>query len=206
MRGRRIETLSKGYKQRTGLAGAIIHDPPILILDEPTTGLDPNQIIEIRALIKELGKRKTVILSTHILQEVEAVCDQVLILNEGKIAAQGTPEEIALSMKGGVSWHLRLMPADGSGGKAEIETAISRFAAEKGGENQTVEAAPAGAKDVFEVSLLAHNRETGVNGEDSFAEALFDWAVAHNYKILSMSRQRLTLEDIFVQLTHEGTP
>jgi ABC-2 type transport system ATP-binding protein len=99
-RFRRIETLSKGFKQRTGLAQAILHDPPILILDEPTTGLDPNQIIEIRALIRELGKRKTVILSTHILQELEAVATQVLIINRGKIAAQGRPEEIAGAMKG----------------------------------------------------------------------------------------------------------
>jgi len=94
-----------------GLAQAILHDPPILILDEPTTGLDPNQIIEIRSLIKEQGKRKTVILSTHILQEVEAVCSQVLIINEGRIAAQGTPEEIAGTMKGGDTWELTLKGA-----------------------------------------------------------------------------------------------
>ncbi|MDR0291172.1 MAG: ATP-binding cassette domain-containing protein, partial [Treponema sp.] len=94
-RGRKIETLSKGYRQRTGLAQAILHDPAILILDEPTNGLDPNQIIEIRSLIKELGRRKTVILSSHILQEIEAICSQIMIINEGKIAAQGTPEEIA---------------------------------------------------------------------------------------------------------------
>jgi ABC-2 type transport system ATP-binding protein len=149
MRGRQIETLSKGYRQRTGLAGAIIHDPPILILDEPTTGLDPNQIIEIRALIKELGKRKTVILSTHILQEVEAVYSQVLILNEGQIAAQGTPEEIAVSMKGGVSWHLRLTPAagrtGGSGGEMTIPAALDRFAAENGVESRTVDSGGPGS-------------------------------------------------------------
>ncbi|MDR1094754.1 MAG: ATP-binding cassette domain-containing protein [Spirochaetaceae bacterium] len=205
MRGRRIETLSKGYKQRTGLAGAIVHDPPILILDEPTTGLDPNQIIEIRNLIKELGKRKTVILSTHILQEVEAVCNQVLILNEGRIAAQGTPEEIAVSMKGGVSWRLRLKAGDGAGGKPAVESALAAFAAEHQGENQTVEEKGGG---IFEAALLARNtgaRYTGEGaaGEDLFAEELFDWAVARDYKILSMSRQRLTLEDIFVQLTHD---
>ena len=93
-----INSLSKGYRQRLGLAQVIIHDPPVLILDEPTSGLDPNQIIEIRSLIRELGKRKTVILSTHILGEVEALCNRVLILNKGLVAAQGTPEEIALSM------------------------------------------------------------------------------------------------------------
>jgi ABC-2 type transport system ATP-binding protein len=200
MRRRRIETLSKGYKQRTGLAGAIVHDPPILILDEPTTGLDPNQIIEIRNLIKELGKRKTVILSTHILQEVEAVCNQVLILNEGKIAAQGTPEEIAVSMKGGVSWRLRLKTGDGSSGKAAVESALASFAAEHQGENQTVDEKGGG---IFEAALLARNTGERAAGEDLFAEELFDWAVARDYKILSMSRQRLTLEDIFVQLTHD---
>jgi ABC-2 type transport system ATP-binding protein len=203
MRGRRIETLSKGYKQRTGLAGAIVHDPPILILDEPTTGLDPNQIIEIRNLIKELGKRKTVILSTHILQEVEAVCNQVLILNEGRIAAQGTPEEIAISMKGGVSWRLRLKAAespDGTAASQTVETALAAFAAENPVENQAVEMKSGG---IFEVSLLARNTGNGTGGEDTFAEALFDWAVARHCKILSMSRQRVTLEDIFVRLTHE---
>ena len=91
---RSIGKLSKGYRQRTGLAQAIIHSPDILILDEPTTGLDPNQIIEIRKLICDIGREKTVILSTHILQEVEAVCNRVLILNHGKIVAQGTPDTI----------------------------------------------------------------------------------------------------------------
>lgn len=103
-----IETLSKGFRQRLGLAQAIIHDPAILILDEPTTGLDPNQILEIRALIRELGKSKTVILSTHILQEVEAVCSQVIIIHQGRIAAQGTSAEIGRTLKGQDSWHLEL--------------------------------------------------------------------------------------------------
>ena len=84
--------LSKGYKQRVGLAQAIIHDPQVLILDEPTSGLDPNQLIDIRLLIKELGANKTVILSTHIMQEVEAVCDDVIIINKGKIAANASIE------------------------------------------------------------------------------------------------------------------
>ena len=94
-RNQRIDSLSKGYRQRLGLAQAIVHDPPVLVLDEPTSGLDPNQIIEIRSLIREFGKNKTVILSTHILQEVEAVCSRLIILNEGCIIAQGTFEEIA---------------------------------------------------------------------------------------------------------------
>jgi ABC-2 type transport system ATP-binding protein len=91
---KKIGELSKGYRQRVGLAQAMIHDPAILILDEPTTGLDPNQIVEIRKLIRELGKEKTVILSTHILPEVEATCDRILIINKGKIVADGTAENL----------------------------------------------------------------------------------------------------------------
>lgn len=91
---KKIGELSKGYRQRVGLAQAMIHDPKILILDEPTTGLDPNQIVEIRKLIRELGKEKTVILSTHILPEVEATCDRILIINKGKIVANGTAENL----------------------------------------------------------------------------------------------------------------
>jgi ABC-2 type transport system ATP-binding protein len=91
---KKIGELSKGFRQRVGLAQAMIHDPEILILDEPTTGLDPNQIVEIRKLIRELGKEKTVILSTHILPEVEATCDRILIINKGKIVADGTPETL----------------------------------------------------------------------------------------------------------------
>jgi ABC-2 type transport system ATP-binding protein len=87
---KKIGQLSKGYKQRVGLAQAIIHDPKVLILDEPTSGLDPNQLIEIRKLIKDLGKTKTVILSTHIMQEVEAICDEVIIINKGKIVANNS--------------------------------------------------------------------------------------------------------------------
>ncbi|HXD79915.1 MAG TPA: ATP-binding cassette domain-containing protein [Puia sp.] len=91
---KKIGQLSKGYRQRVGLAQAIIHDPEILILDEPTTGLDPNQIIEIRKLIRDLGREKTVILSTHILPEVEATCDRILIINKGRIVADGTAESL----------------------------------------------------------------------------------------------------------------
>jgi ABC-2 type transport system ATP-binding protein len=91
---KKIGELSKGYRQRVGLAQAMIHDPKILVLDEPTTGLDPNQIVEIRKLIRELGKEKTVILSTHILPEVEATCDRILIINKGKIVANGTAENL----------------------------------------------------------------------------------------------------------------
>lgn len=94
---KRIGQLSKGYKQRVGLAQAILHDPPILILDEPTSGLDPNQLIEIRQLISQLGREKTVILSSHLMQEVEAICDDVAIIHQGKIVAHGALNELTAS-------------------------------------------------------------------------------------------------------------
>jgi ABC-2 type transport system ATP-binding protein len=97
---KKIRELSKGYKQRVGLAQALIHDPAVLILDEPTTGLDPNQIVEIRALIKKIGKEKTVLLSSHILAEVEATCDRIIIINNGKIVADGTSEELRKQAQG----------------------------------------------------------------------------------------------------------
>jgi ABC-2 type transport system ATP-binding protein len=97
---KKIGELSKGYRQRVGLAQAMIHDPQVLILDEPTTGLDPNQIVEIRKLIRELGKEKTVILSTHILPEVEATCDRILIINKGKIVADGTADNLRRQAEG----------------------------------------------------------------------------------------------------------
>jgi len=188
-RSRKIETLSKGYRQRAGLSQAILHDPPILILDEPTTGLDPNQIIEIRSLIKELGKRKTVILSTHILQEVEAICTQVLIINEGRIAAQGSPEEIAGTMKGGDTWELILKGAGEAvvGGKLSLLGDISNVLTESTADGCVCANffVPAGA-----------------DGENP-GERIFDWAVAQNLKILGMSRKKVSIEDIFVKLTSD---
>jgi ABC-2 type transport system ATP-binding protein len=190
-RGRKIETLSKGYRQRAGLAQAILHDPPILILDEPTTGLDPNQIIEIRSLIKELGKRKTVILSTHILQEVEAICSQVLIINDGRIAAQGRPEEIAGSMKGGDTWELVLKGtgADAVRGKLSLIGKVSNVLVENT------------ADGIVSASFFVQAQEQDVNS----GEQIFDWAVAQGFKILGMNRKKLSIEDIFVKLTSDET-
>lgn len=99
-RHKMIHELSKGYRQRVGLAQALIHDPEVLILDEPTTGLDPNQIVEIRSLIKEIGTEKTVMLSSHILKEVEATCDRILIINQGELVADGSTEELRRKAKG----------------------------------------------------------------------------------------------------------
>ena len=109
---KKIGELSKGYRQRVGLAQAMIHDPEILILDEPTSGLDPNQIVEIRKLIRELGKEKTVILSTHILQEVEATCDRILIINKGKIVADGTAETLSRQVQGQELLHVKIEDGD----------------------------------------------------------------------------------------------
>ena len=109
---KKIGELSKGYRQRVGLAQAMIHDPQILILDEPTTGLDPNQIVEIRELIRDLGKEKTVILSTHILPEVEATCDRILIINKGKIVADGTSETLRKQAQGQEILHARIEDGD----------------------------------------------------------------------------------------------
>ncbi|MDR0443048.1 MAG: ATP-binding cassette domain-containing protein [Treponema sp.] len=189
-RGRKIETLSKGYRQRAGLAQAILHDPPILILDEPTTGLDPNQIIEIRSLIKELGKRKTVILSTHILQEVEAICSQVLIINDGRIAAQGSPEEIAGSMKGGDTWELILL--------GEVDSVKNRLSQLGRISNAAVQSAGDGT---VKVSFFVPQEQNEINS----GERIFDWAVAQGVKILGMNRKKLSIEDIFVKLTSDDT-
>jgi ABC-2 type transport system ATP-binding protein len=109
---KKISELSKGYKQRVGLAQAMIHDPEILILDEPTSGLDPNQIVEIRKLIRELGRHKTVILSTHILSEVEATCDRILIINRGKIVADGTSDLLRKQASGEELLRVRIEEGD----------------------------------------------------------------------------------------------
>ncbi len=182
---RGIDTISKGFRQRTGLAQAIVHNPEILILDEPTTGLDPNQIIEIRELIKRLGKEKTVILSTHILQEVEATCRRVLILNEGQIVAKGSPEEINREMKGEVLLDLLL--------KGDREPA-------------GVDRVP-GVRDLLKRSSPAkglHQLQIALLPESGAEEAVFDWAVKEGYKILSMVPKRLSLEELFIKLTREG--
>ena len=102
-RGQRIETLSKGYKRRTGIAQALLHDPPVLILDEPTDGLDPNQKFEVRQLVRDLGRDRAIILSTHILEEVEAVCTRAVIINRGVMVFDGTPKELDSRVPAGVS-------------------------------------------------------------------------------------------------------
>lgn len=188
-----IEHLSKGFRQRVGLAQAILHDPPVLILDEPTTGLDPNQILEIRSLIRSLGGDKTVILSTHIMQEVEALCSEVLILNEGRIAAQGSARELSEAMQGGEL--IRAVILARGGGAAGGEPGAGAAASALGW--ASAEARPLGGGK----SELSYRAPAGRGDEE--AERLFDWAAASDAKLLELRRERISLEEIFVRLTSE---
>jgi ABC-2 type transport system ATP-binding protein len=187
--GRNIGELSKGYKQRVGLAQTLIHDPEILILDEPTTGLDPSQIIEIRELIKEIGRERTVILSTHILPEVEATCSRVLIINEGVLVASGTPEELHAAAGGEdlilASIHAGGIPAE-SGVVEQTLAALGGVAsAEKTGD-------AGGGYSKYTVK---------VTGGGDIAEAIFRTAVERGWTLNELKRQTLSLEDIFLKLT-----
>jgi ABC-2 type transport system ATP-binding protein len=184
---RSIDRLSKGYRRRTCLAQALLHDPPILILDEPTSGLDPNQIIEIRGLIKKLGSRKTVILSTHILQEVEAMCDRVLIMNEGRIAAEGTREEIAARLKGDDRYRIAVKSE-----KKVTEKDLEQIPGFKALVSMAYD-----SRGLCE-AVLSLSQDSG-GGED-----LFDWAVGKGYKLTALVRERYSMEDIFTKLTKEG--
>lgn len=184
----RIERLSKGYRQRVGLAQAIIHDPAILILDEPTTGLDPNQILEISQLIRSLGASKTVILSTHILQEVEALCSEVLILNEGRIVAQGSAAQIAADLHG----------------EERLECVFKGATSQDFGNLATLPSIRSvGSIDASESGITRVRIIVEYGEAEHAAEAVFDWAVSSGAKILEMRPERLSMEDIFVRLTTE---
>jgi ABC-2 type transport system ATP-binding protein len=179
--GRKIENLSKGFRQRTALAGALVHQPPVLILDEPTIGLDPVQIIKIRETIRELGKNRAVLLSTHILPEVETVCDRVLIIDRGRIVAEGTPADLRSKLAG---------------------TPIVR-AAFKGAAD--VRAALAGLPGVSSVDVEGVPGETRarlicLQGSDP-REDVFRAAVENGWILRELSREAVTLEDVFVRLT-----
>jgi len=184
-----IGELSKGYRQRVGLAQAMIHDPEILIMDEPTSGLDPNQIAEIRELIKELGKEKTVVLSTHVLSEVQATCGRVIIINKGKIVADGTREKLQSMVHGRERIYLELKAP----GK-EAEESIRSIEGIEG-------VSPRHLKDE---GMIAFEIETGA-GRD-VREDIFQWAVEHRWPILEMKREIASLEDIFRKLTIEEKP
>ncbi|MCU0302912.1 MAG: ABC transporter ATP-binding protein [Thermoanaerobaculales bacterium] len=173
-----IGTLSKGYRQRVGLAGALIHRPPVLILDEPTVGLDPNQIIKIRELITELGRDHTVVLSTHILPEVEQVCERVLIIDHGRIVADGTPDALGSRLIGNPTIRVELRGADA--------------AAEALGQLPGVVAVEARGGGVYSVE---HHAESDPR------EAVFRLAVDRGWVLIGLNPERATLEDVFVRLT-----
>lgn len=182
--GRLIKNLSKGYKQRVGMAQALIGNPPILILDEPTVGLDPNQIIEMRALIKTLGKHHTVILSSHILPEVEAVCDRVVIINKGELVANDTPENLSIHFSNDRRLHVSI-----AGPAREVAELI------------------AGINGVEHVTSLGSKTE----GVEDFAinvapnadirRDLFTRLAQRNWPLLTSKSMAMSLEDIFTNLT-----
>jgi ABC-2 type transport system ATP-binding protein len=182
-----IGKLSKGYRQRVGLAQALIHDPEVLILDEPTIGLDPKQIIEVRELIQHLGGDHTIILSTHILPEVEQVCERVLIINEGRLVAEDTPERLTLRLKGAERIYLQVA-TDGRGVPHRANL-IKTLRDVKG--VSAVESLQDGA---FEVVCAL--------GADQRAD-LAEQVVIGGWRLLEMRPMGMSLEEIFLQLTTE---
>ena len=184
VRNRIIKNLSKGYKQRVGLAQAIIGSPEVLILDEPTVGLDPKQIIEIRNLITELGKEHTIILSSHILSEVSAVCDRVIIVNKGEIVAEGTPSELSKKLSYSNKLSLRIK---GTGKQAlaiineipEVEHVIE-----------------SGINEADTVDVLVE-----VKKDNDIREGLFNAFSKAKVPILMMKSENLTLEEVFLEVT-----
>jgi ABC-2 type transport system ATP-binding protein len=174
---KKIGQLSKGYKQRVGLAAAILHNPEVLILDEPTTGLDPNQIIEIRNVIKELGKTKTILFSSHILQEVEALCDRVIIINKGKIVADDLLQNLQTSKK-------------------DKQLIIVSFAEQV---NDTLLSA---ISDVITITPEGENTyQIECKQIEAVKKALLQMAIDNNYNIVSLQTKTQSLESIFKDLT-----
>ena len=181
-----IGTLSKGYRQRVGLAGALVHGPKVLVLDEPTVGLDPRQIVKVRALIRSLAKERTVLLSTHILPEVELVCDRVVIIDRGRLVASGTPETLRqqLSRQAGLSVVLR-------GELPDADEALRHLPG-------VLRAARIGAAGETRVILECDS------GSDP-REAVFREAVARGWTLLELTPRQASLEDVFVRLvSHDG--
>ena len=184
MVGKDIGELSKGYRQRVGIAQAMIHEPDILILDEPTIGLDPNQIVEIRHLIKTVGKEKTVMLSTHILSEVEAACNRVVIISSGEIVADGTTESLRNQMTGQSILHLELK---GSG----LDTREA-FSVLDGVETVKTVSGNGGGSTEIDIS---------VSGSRDVREDVFRKSVEKGWTILGMHLHKNNLEDVFRNLT-----
>src|SRR5690554_452457 len=172
---KKIGQLSKGYRQRVGLANALLHNPEVLILDEPTTGLDPNQLVEIRQLIKSLGTKKTVLLSTHIMQEVEAICDRVIIINKGNIVADKTLSELKDSSQQII--------------EVEFDTRI---------EEQFVQQIP---NLMSSINTLDFTWELTFDTQKDMRPAIFDFAHDNGIKILQLNLKNKNLESIFRELT-----
>jgi len=172
-------TLSKGYRQRVGLAGALIHRPPVLILDEPTVGLDPRQIVKVRELITELGRDHTVILSTHILPEVEQVCRRVLIIDDGKIVADGTPDQLRSGLAGTAELSVQL----------EAPEAEARVA---------IEALPAAGNVRSDGNGRFH---VAIEGGADLRRDVFNLAVRKGWVLLELAQTMPSLEDVFLRLT-----
>ncbi|MBR6985133.1 MAG: ATP-binding cassette domain-containing protein, partial [Ruminococcus sp.] len=182
--------LSKGYRQRVGLAQALINNPPVLILDEPTVGLDPNQIIEIRTLIKKLGKSHTVILSSHILPEIQAVCDRIIIINKGVVAADGTADEIARNITNEHKMTLRIEGSTHTAAdKQEIVDAIKSI-----GGIKYVRADMERERGIYDYDVEA-DEKTDVR------RAINDLCRQKGWNILMLQLSDLTLEDIFLKIT-----
>ena len=174
---KKIGALSKGYRQRVGLAQAMIHNPSVLILDEPTTGLDPNQLVDIRQLIKNIGKEKTVILSTHIMQEVEAICDRVVIINQGKIVAD---DKTSFLQQKSESETIILVEFDKSVSMEKLNTIT-------------------GIKKVLSVNEKTF-KVIGPKGQD-LRPLIFNFAVQNNLAVITMQKEENSLESVFRQLT-----
>jgi ABC-2 type transport system ATP-binding protein len=187
VRHKDIGELSKGYRQRVGLAQAMIHDPQVLILDEPTSGLDPNQIVEIRNLIKKLGRAKTVILSTHILSEVQATCDRVIIINKGKIVADGTPDQLQQNFRGAEMVALELK-ANVNNAMTEIFPKIKAL--------PLVDSVEYGGQEGDAHKFTVHSAK----GSD-VREQLFHKAIDEHWTLLEMTRKSTSLEEVFHDLT-----
>ncbi len=179
---KKISELSKGYKQRVGLAQALIHNPEVLILDEPTSGLDPNQIVEIRELIKKIGREKTVILSSHILAEVEATCDRILIINKGKIVADGTSKELRKQSEGREIIKVRIEEGD----KNDVFKALQQL------ESVSVVDFIKDTDNSFEIQSKP---------EISSTKNIFKMCVDKGWVITEMTPIETKLEDIFRELT-----
>lgn len=172
-----IGSLSKGYRQRVGLAQAMLHEPEVLILDEPTSGLDPNQLVEIRALIKNLGKEKTVIFSTHIMQEVQAICDRVLIINKGELVANDPIEKLQQRISGQTLITVEFKEAVKAEQLKQIELVES-------------------AKNIGKLRWqLSTRSEKDIRGE------VFAFAVANQLTLLELHQETQSIEDVFQQLT-----